>query len=344
MLVSQLNPQHIDSRIRAVQVSGQIQLAGNAQTQSARINLKDKSVSLHAAITRTDEYIMLEQFNLQRNKSQLTGQGKLASGNEQAFEVSGNLANFNIADFIQAPDSNLNATINLTGKLSPQISGILKYTIPKSRLAKSPVTGTGKIAFNGFKQFNGKAELHVGSNHFLAQGGIGKSGDAFQLSVNAPSLEQIGLDLAGDLRTHIKLSGNLESPDLHVNIKSRQLRLPGNQRFSGIVADGRLNNDKISLKAAIENYAADDKATIQHLTIDTNGKISNHTLLLKAQINNESKIQLKAVGGIDRKTEFQSLRWNGQLAELSTTGKIPAHLMAPTTFSISTPPAFLSHQ
>ena len=98
LLVSQLNPQHIDSRIRAVQVSGQIQLAGNAQTQSARINLKDKSVSLHAAITRTDEYIMLEQFNLQRNKSQLTGQGKLASGNEQAFEVSGNLANFNMPE------------------------------------------------------------------------------------------------------------------------------------------------------------------------------------------------------------------------------------------------------
>jgi len=98
------------------------------------------------------------------------------------LKLSGNLESFNISDFIQAPASDLNATINLSGKLSPQISGVLKYTIQKSRLAKFPVTGTGQIAFNGFEQFKGKAELSVGSNHFLAQGGIGELGDVFSIS------------------------------------------------------------------------------------------------------------------------------------------------------------------
>lgn len=340
LLVNKLNPRHIDSRIRAARVSGQINLAGNAQTQSARIHLKDNSVSLNAAMMRSGERITLEQFNLQHSRSQLTGQGKLDLGNEQSFELSGNLASFNISDFIQAPDSNLNAMINLSGKLSPQISGILNYTIQKSRLAKFPVAGTGRIAFSGLDQFKGKAELTAGSNHFLAQGNIGESGNAFQLTVNAPALAQIGFGLAGDLQAHFTLNGDLKSPDLDLKLKSQHLHLPGNQRFSGLVADGRLSNDKMSLKIAIKNYAAHDKATLQHLSINADGKISDHTLLAKAQINNEVSVQLKAMGGINGKTPLHSLRWNGQLTELSSVGKIPAHLMAPTALSIS--PEFIS--
>lgn len=335
LLVSKLNPQHIDSRIRAAQVSGQIKLEGTAQTQSARVNLIDNSIRLNAAITRSDALITLEQFHLQHSKSQLTGQGKFNSGNAQSFELSGNFENFNISDFIQAPDSNLNAAINLSGQLSPKISGILKYTIQKSRLAKFPVTGAGQIAFNGFDQFNGKAELNIGSNHFLAQGGTGESGDTYQFAVNAPALEQIGLGLAGDLQTHIQLSGSLKLPDFDLKVKSRHLHLPGNQKISGLVADGHLKNETISLKVAIENYVASDKATLQHIKIDTTGKISDHTLQAKAQINDAFKIQLKATGGLDKKSPNQSLRWNGQLTELTSTGKIPVRLMASTALAIN---------
>ena len=335
LLVSKVNPQHIDSRIRAAQVSGQISLEANTQTQSARIHLKDNSISFNAAITRSDERVTLEQFNLQRSKSQLTGQGKFDPGNKQSFELSGNLENFNIADFIQAPDSNLNAAIMLSGQLSPKISGILKYTIQKSRLAKFPVTGAGQIVFNGFDQFKGKAELNIGSNHFLARGGTGESGDTYQFAVNAPTLEQIGFGLAGDLQTHIQWNGNLKSPDFDFKIKSRHLHLPGNHHFSGLVADGNLHNETISLKVAIGNYAASNKAALQHVEINAGGKISDHTLLAKAQINDISKIQLKAVGGLDKRSPAQSLRWNGQLAEFTSTGKIPVRLTAPTTLAIN---------
>ncbi|MDO8894814.1 translocation/assembly module TamB domain-containing protein [Nitrosomonas sp.] len=343
LLVSKVNPQHIDSRIRAAQVSGEIKLEGNAQTQSARMQLKDNSISFNAAITRNAERVALEQFQLQRNKSQLTGQGKFDLDNERSFELSGNLENFNISDFIQAPDSNLNAAIQLSGQLSPQISGILQYTIQKSRLAKFPVTGAGQIAFNGLDQFKGKAELNIGSNHFLAQGGTGESGETYQLAVNAPALKQIGFGLAGDLQTHIQWNGNLQSPDLELKIKSRQLHLPGNHHLLGLVADGRLNNETISLKATIENYAASDKATLQHVEINTSGKISDHTLLAKAQINDAFKIQLKAVGGLDRRSPAQSRRWNGQLAEFTSTGKIPVRLMTPTALAINTEFVSLGH-
>lgn len=345
--VEQLNPQHIDSRMQAMQVSGQINLSGDTQMQSARINLKDKSVNLTAAMIKSGDNIALEQFNLQRNQSQLTGQGKFVLDQEQSFELSGSLANFNIADFIQTPDSNLNATIQLSGKLSPHISGLLKYRIQKSRLAKSPVTGQGEIAFSGSDRFDGKAELTAGSNHFLAQGGTGESGNTFRLTVNAPALAQLGLGLSGDLQTLMTFSGSLESPDFDLKLTSKQLHLPGNQHFSGLVADVHLQKDAIALNVAAESYAAQEKTAIEHLIVEIYGKVSHHTLSAKARINEDIAVQLTAAGGIDRKTPWQSMRWNGQLTGLSSVGKMPVQLLAPAAFSgsaqsVSLGPARLS--
>lgn len=341
-LVNQLNPQHIDSRIQITQVSGQISLQGNAQKQSARINLKDNSVGLNAIVTRADNHIALEQFNLQRNKSRLSGQGKLDLSNEQSFELSSNLVDFNIANFVQAPDSNLNATIKLAGKLSPHISGVLEYAIQKSHLAKSPVTGSGQVAFSGREQFKGKAELTVGSNRFLAQGHMRESGNTLQLEINAPSLQQLGLGLAGDLQAHLKLNGSLNSPDFQVDIQSKRLHMPEQQHLSGLSVNGRLHNDTISFNATVANYVANQKAALQHLTIDTHGKVSDHTLLVKAQVN-DNPIQFKATGAMEGKTSLQSLRWHGQLAELSSAGKMPIRLKAPVALSINPDSIALGH-
>ncbi|WP_297324667.1 translocation/assembly module TamB domain-containing protein [Nitrosomonas sp.] len=343
LLVNQLNPQHIDSRIRAAQVSGQINLQGNAQKQSARVNLKDNSAGLNATMTRIDNHITLEQFNLQHNKSRLSGYGKLDLNDEQSFELSSNLVDFNIANFVQAPNSNLNATIKLAGKLSPHISGVLEYVIQKSHLAKSPITGSGQVAFSGWEQFKGKAELTVGSNHFLAQGHMRESGNTLQLEINAPSLRQLGLGMAGDLQAHLKLNGNLNSPDFQVKIHSKQLHMPGEQHLSRLSVHGHLHNDTISFSVSIASYAAHQKATLQHLTIDTHGKISDHTVLAKAQINDNMQIRLKAAGAMEGKTFLQSLRWNGRLAELSSAGKVPIRLKAPAALLISPGSVSLGH-
>ncbi|PXW83491.1 autotransporter secretion inner membrane protein TamB [Nitrosomonas sp. Nm84] len=342
-LVNQLNPQHIDSRIQITQVSGQINLQGNAQKQSARINLKDNSAVLNAAITRTDNHITLEQFNLQRNKSRLSGQGKLDLSNEQSFELSSNLVNFNIANFVQAPDSNLNATIKLAGKLSPHISGVLEYAIQKSHLAKSPITGSGQVAFSGREQFKGKAELTVGSNHFLAQGDMRESDNTLQLEINAPSLQQLGLGLTGDLQARLKFNGNLNSPDFQVNIHSKRLHMPEEQHLSGLSVNGRLHNDTISFNATVANYATNQKTVLQHLAVDTHGKVSDHTVSVNAQINDDIQIRMKATGAMEGKTPLQSLRWNGQLAELSSVGEIPIRLKTPATLSINPDSITLGH-
>lgn len=333
--VERLNPHHIDSRLQAAQVSGKIQWSGNAQAQSARIHLQDKSVNLAAVIARSGENVALEQLNLQRNQSQFTGRGKLALGHEQLFELSGQLTNFNIADFVRTADSKLNVALYLSGQLSPHVSGALKYTIQNSRLAKSPVSGSGEIAFNGLSAFDGKAELKAGSNHLVAQGSMGAKGNAFHLYLKAPDLAQLGFGLAGDLQANVNFTGSFDAPGLDLKLASTRLYLPDNRSVSGVTVDANLHNEAISLEASIEHYDAHEKIAIKKLMIDTQGKISNHILSVKAQINENITFRLAAAGGVSPKKTLQSLRWTGQFTEIATTGKMPVRLLSPAAFSVS---------
>ncbi|MER2514601.1 MAG: translocation/assembly module TamB domain-containing protein [Nitrosomonas ureae] len=333
--VERLNPYHVDSRLQAAQVSGQIELSGNAQTQSARIHLKDKSVNLAAVIARSGKNVALEQLNLQRNQSQFTGRGELALDHEQLFELSGKLANFNIADFVRTADSNLNAALHLSGQLSPRISGVLKYTIQNSRLAKSPVSGSGEIAFNGLNAFDGKAELKAGSNHLVMQGSMDEKGNALHLRLKAPDLAQLGFGLAGDLQISANLAGSFEAPGLDLKLASKHLYFPDNRSVSGVNVDAGLHNEAISLEASIEHYDAHEKVAIKKLMIGTQGKISNHILSVKAQINEDITFRLAAAGGVDPKKSLQSLRWTGQFTEFAVLGGMPVHLLSPAAFSVS---------
>ncbi|TXI17386.1 MAG: hypothetical protein E6Q62_09120 [Nitrosomonas sp.] len=341
--VNKLNPQQIDNRIIPAQVSGKINLQGNTQQQSASIKLNDKSVNLNAAIIRTNDYIAMEQLSLQRNQSRLTGQGKLHSGNEQSFELLGNLVNFNIADFIQAPRSNLNVAFSVGGKLSPKFSGKLNYTIGKSQMASAPVTGAGEIAFDGLQHFQGKAALAIGSNHLLMHGVTKEHNSDVLLNINAPALQQIGLGLAGDLHTRVTFSGNPKSPNFSVKANSQELHLPGKKFISGLAINGHLHKQAISLQASVTGYATDEKSILQHVAASISGKLSGHTIEIKTQIEDNIAVQLKATGAVDDKTLLQSPRWRGQILELTSTGKIPAYLKQPTFLSINPGSILLDH-
>ena len=257
LAAERLDPQQLDSRLQTATISGKIELTGSTEKQSARIDLRDRSLRLTANIARTTEQLVLEQFNLQRNRSRLAGQGKLQLTGDQSFELSGELIDFNSADFIQTVDSNLNATLQLSGQRLPAVTGTLKYAMQKSRLAKSPVSGSGEIAFTAGGRFSDKAELLAGSNRLLAQGRLDGERHDVQLTVNAPALAQLGLGMSGDLQTQLSFRGTLKTPDLDWKLTSKRLELPGKQQFSGLSANARWQqDDTIALSVAADSYRA----------------------------------------------------------------------------------------
>lgn len=335
LAADRLDPRQIDSRLQTAAISGHIKLSGNVEKQSARIDLRDRSLRLTADLARSGDQLALERFNLQRNQSRLTGQGRLRLTEEQSFELSGQLIRFNSADFIQTADSDLNATLQLSGYLSPEITGTLKYAIGKSRLAKSPVSGAGEIAFAGFDHLSGKAELLAGSNRLFAHGRMEGSQHDVQLTVNAPALAQLGLGLSGDLQTQLTFRGSIDAPQLDWKLTSQQLNLPGKQRLSGVSASAQWHKDAVALNIATDTVQAHEQATVKQFTATLDGTTSHHRLIVKAGFNQDSAFRLAANGGLNRVKSGQPLRWQGQLTELSATGSMPVALLAPAPLAIS---------
>jgi translocation and assembly module TamB len=343
LAVEQLDPRQIDSRLQTAAISGNIALSGDTKKQSAHIDLRDRSLRLTADMARSGDQFELERFNLQRNQSRLTGQGRLRLTEEQPFELSGQLVHFNSADFMQTVDSDLNATLQLSGHLTPEMTGTLKYAIGKSRLAKSPVSGSGEIALTGTGRFSGKAELLAGSNQIHAQGRIDDSQHDVQLTVNAPALAQLGLGLSGDLHTQLTFRGSIEAPDLDWKLTSQRLGLPGKQRFSGVSASARWHKDTVALNIAVDTYHAHEQATIKQLIATLDGKTDHHHLTVKADLNQDIAFRLAANGGLSHIKSGQPLQWHGQLTELSTTGNMPIQLLAPAALTVSTASFSLEH-
>lgn len=337
LAVERIDPQQLDTRLQSAAISGKIELTGDADKQSARADLRDGSLRLTAGITHDADEIILEQFNLQRNRSRLTGQGKLQLTGEQMFDVSGELIDFNSADFIQTADSSLNATLQASGRLLPAAAGTLTYVIRKSRLGKSPVSGSGEIAFTGTGRFSGKAELLAGSNRLLAHGRMDGDRHDVQLTVNAPALAQLGLGISGDLQTQLTFRGTMQAPDFNWKLTSKQLELPGKQQLSGISASARWHQkDTIALNLAVDTYRAHEQATIRQLSAILGGKTAGHHLAVNATINKDTAVQLAASGSLSPAKPGLPLRWQGQLTRLSASGDMPVRLPAPAALAAST--------
>ena len=235
-----------------------------------------------------------------------------------------------------AVDSDLNATLQLSGQRLPAVAGTLKYIIQKSRLAKAPVSGSGEIAFTDAGHLNGKAELSAGSNRLFAQGRLDGERHDVQLTVNAPALVQLGLGVSGDLQTQLVFRGTMKTPDLDWKLDSKRLELPGKQQFSGISASARWHrDDTIALNVAVDTYRAHEHATINQLIATLDGKTDQHRLTVNAGINRDIAVRLMASGGLSGAKSERPLRWQGQLTELSATGDMPVRLLAPAALAAS---------
>jgi len=334
--VSNFNPLVIDSRLQAAQVSGSVKLSGNGESQDIIIQLHDDNLKFDTHLTHTNKILTFDKLHLGRGQSHLTGQGTFDLSNRQTYNFTTNLEQFNLADFMQGPVSNLNAAIILTGSLSPQFTGTLNYTIKKSQLAKHKVSGNGQIVFNGLEQFTSNVELKIGANNLHAQGGFGTPNDSLQLTIMAPSLAQIGFGFSGFLKAQATLAGSFKFPEISFDVESNHLELPSKHKMESLTAKGVFDDEVISLHLDATNFTAKYETQVQKLGLDIVGKKSSHQIQTEIQIDDKTNVQLHALGGIKSISNADStMQWLGQLSQLSVTGLIPIHLQKPISLELS---------
>ena len=334
--VSDLNPATIDTQLQAAKIHGIIQLTGDAEQQKAEIRLSDHALKLDASVAHTASQVRLERLSLSHGQSNLTGTGELSLDHEnlddhtQPFHFTGQLRQFNIADFVQAPESNLNTKLSVTGNLSPEFSGLLDYQFEKSHLNHQPVSGKGHIAVQLPLSVTSKADFQIGSNHVGIHGKFGKPDDAMAINITAPSLTQIGLGLSGYLKAHVNLKGTPDSPAVDFDIDSEKLALPGNQSIDNFTAKGKVHSESLSLLLTANQFRTDGETKVKHLNLKVNGTQSNHTIQTDLRVDSETTITLQADGGVQQpKKPDTAPAWQGQLTHLAITGLVPVELQAP---------------
>lgn len=342
LTVSQLNPLALDTRLQPAKINGSINLNGDTEIQRGIIALQDETLSLDASLSHADQAITLEKLQLRRHQSALIGQGKLNLDEKQLFNFKGKLTQFNLADFAQAPDSNLNLALKLEGNLSPQITGSINFKFEDSQLAAQPVSGSGLIESNYPHQIKANIDLIIASNSLRARGGFGRPGDQLQLDIAAPELAQIETGIDGAFNLKAYLTGSFSSPAIRFEMKGNHLALPGNHNLNHLSAYGHLYDESISLKISADDYRTDDKQQLQNLSIAVSGQKIHHQFQVKTQIDDDNAIDLLAEGGLAKPSKNnQTIQWNGEISKFTATGPLPFSLLAPAKLELSKERVFL---
>ena len=353
LAVSNLNPAAIDTQLQAASINGTINLTGDTDQQQFNVKLSDKTLKLDAAAVHSADRIVLERLSLRHGQSNLTGSGELnlagenTSDNSQSFNFTGQLSQFNIADFVQGHESNLNLKLVVAGNLSPELTATLDYHFEQSHLNRQPVNGKGKVEFIQPMAVATQTDLQIGSNSLKAHGKLGNLGDTLSLHIDAPMLAQTGLGLSGALNAQIDLHGTLDMPAIDFEIDSKQLGLPGDLSMGSLNAAGKLHDEIVVLKltaSQVSDAGKKQKKLFDQFDLGVDGKIRQHVILADLHIDDEQTVTLRAEGGLAGFTQTESAPvWEGLISALTVTGQLPVKLLSPASVKLGSDQAAIDH-
>jgi translocation and assembly module TamB len=330
-----LDPAALHSALRAAHLDGHLRLDGDRTVQHGVLTLSDGTLQLDARLTQRAQRLTLDSVRLMHGSAELAGSGEVRLAVPHDYRFSGALRRFDLAAFIDAPRSSVNATLEAAGQLSPQPAGTLQFAIgDASRLAAQALTGQGRVEFSGTQRVSGAVQLRLGSSRLDLQGGLGGAQDVLHLALSAPALAQHGFGLAGALDLQATLAGTPARPQLTLHAKARALALPGGQRLASLDADGRLQGDDLALSIAADDYRQGDVLRLARLRVSVAGLRQRHRVLAEARLADGTTLRLSASGGLQENVKnWRDSGWRGTLDEFVASGALPFSLQAPASLS-----------
>lgn len=333
--IRRLDPAALDTRLRAAKLDGSIKLSGDRKAQLGVLNLSDGTLHLDALLNKTGNIMTLDKLVLSRAKATLTGNGSLQLDKKQTYKFHGRVHRFDLAAFIQAPHSDLNAAMDVAGNLTPQLSGTLNFMMDHSHLAGQPVSGNGKIEFANMCLTRIDSELRLGDNQLRAMGGLCKK--TLRVDLAAPALQQLGAGFGGKLNAHASLTGTPARPEVSFTVEGLNLKLPGGHQLARFDAAGGLHGEALNLTVTAANYRMHEKTdpstklrtVLESLQLEVHGSRTHHELNALVNLDKDNTLMLKASGGFPDMTRSPA-HWQGALTELSGTGALPFKLLNDT--------------
>lgn len=338
--VQGLDPAALDTRLKSTRLKGDISLASAGEVQQAAVSLSDGTLDLQGDLKRRGNKVELSNVTLTRGKTVLSGYGELALDRRRTFRFSSKLRNLNLNDFVAIPRTDLNADMEVSGTLLPEISGALQFKLFDSYFADNAISGNGFVEFAGMQHATAEAEVRLGDNQLNLTVLHSVASDSAQLKLNAPNLAQLGIDLEGQLAGNADLSGSFEDPRVKFSAQGANLVFSGRHHIAALDASGDLASASMQLNLAVKDYRGKGALNVPEATLTVQGSKAQHTLHATAHVaqddNALGEFTLNANGGLnDFGRDWNALQWQGVIDELSAQGVLPFHLLAPAPLTLS---------
>ncbi len=332
--VVQLDAGALDTRLPKTRMQGDISLDGAGDNQHAVVVLGDGKLALFADLKRQAEHVELSDFRLTRGETVLSGHGQLALDRRRTFRISSTLRKLNLSEFAATPPTELNADLDVSGFVLPQMEGMLRFDLSKSRFAQHNISGNGHLEFAGLQRASGDVAVLLGDNRLNMNVLLGTAADRIQLSLEAPKLEQLGNGLGGQLAGQATLSGSVDIPRLQFNVQGQQLVFSGEKHLDTLDVTGDLAEAAMQMKLDMKGLRNRGAVQIPHANFELQGSGKQHTVTVAAQFAQGAEtleeITLTAHGGLEAAGQSSTPGlWIGTLESLGASGVLPFNLLAP---------------
>jgi translocation and assembly module TamB len=364
-----IQPARLHTALPGNPLDGGLDFQGDAQHQTARLQLRDGQRELTARLSQAAGQLDVEQLTLRQHQAQLTAQGQLQLSAPQRWQFTGTAHDFDPVSFFAPaaawPAALFNARFTTRGQRQPHLTGQLQLTLDDSRIAGQSLQGHSTLEFTGLdapdllntlltnrgqSRIAGQLSLTLADSQLQLDGGWGQPGDHLQLSLDAPQLARhrsLWPQLDGALKLKAQLFANTPATQLELTAQAQHLKLPGTRPLQ--IGDLRLQlklaerNIDLSLAAheLIRGQVDADTAPqrLARLSAEVHGALSqgSHQLQLTAATPDGHELKLAAAGRLQNLTPatWRQTVWQGQLEQLALNGNWPLRLTTPTELSLA---------
>ncbi len=374
-----LDLQRLDQRLPATALAGKANVDHSENRQEFTLDftepLKKNAMSLSARGALTDASLTLDQAVLRIGGGNASLSGHVDLSGRQGFAAQGDINKFTLQDlgnFPQLPRLTLNGKFELSGTRTPELAGELAFKITDSLLAGNPLRGEGRARLRGEQIIVPDLQLIAGANRLTAHGELSENQSKLTFAIQAPKLGQLGSGFGGAIVANGSVSGTMARPQIDVEWKADDVRVPGPYRVGHTAGSAEIDLDRkqpffinsavvdanarglrsatqqlTSLSATIRfaprpnaPLAVDIQASgisagdyrADSFTIAADGTTERHTI--DARLTEpEQRWALAASGGLE--SLAQAPEWQGSIDRFDASGRIDAKLDAPAPLSVS---------
>jgi translocation and assembly module TamB len=336
------NLKGVHTKLKPTAIRGEIALVPQADAWRVTGRLSEQKLSLQVDADVTKGAVNLERALLTAGKGVFDAKGQMKLTGQSAFNVAGNLKQFNPAELGEYPAADLNADIKLEGLAEAAWQVRADIALGNSRLVNRPLSGKAKFAASAQSLRDVDVDLLVGGNRLTARGGFGLDGlqkaqQKLVWNIEAPRLAELSSGLSGNLSANGEAEGSLNAAVITASLEGRDLRILSAHRIKLLngrarieVKDGKTADAQIKADITANEYQSAN-LSLKRATLALEGSRAAHVLKLSAG-NADIDLKAEASGGLDAGN-----LWRGQIVNLDNRGGVPFSLKAPVALTAGLP-------